>query len=176
VAMSVKFRLFLSATIFVVSLAAAASHGAEREDLYVTAVEAKLRAKPSPFAPVLLKLKRGDRLFALGEERDFYKVRSEGGVDGYVAKRLMSKNKPGASGSEPVDELLGILGGGERTASVEEASSSHSIRGLKSAHDQGEVITGEEAEASVEAMEKFSLSGEELDRFQRLGRVGRYAR
>lgn len=79
-----------------------------------------------------------------------------------------AEQKKAASSSDGLDELIGALGGGNRSATLQEGGSSHSIRGLSRASG-GKGATKSEADKSVKFMENFSVSDDDLKKFQKDG-------
>ncbi len=153
------------------------------ETVYVKPVTAKILSKPAGAgATVVATVRQGEPLTVLERVGKYYRVKTRKGVIGYIMRsRVTGQKISGAQEQDrqedDLDKLLGILGGGQRTASMEESSSSHSIRGLKRKNVPGRSgVTNRQAEAFVKRMEKFSLSGGEIKQFQREGKVGAYAR
>lgn len=147
---------------------------AVEKTVFATQDGVKITSKASKSASVVTTVNTGDELSVMEESGSFYRVKTVKGAEGYVGKDLVSDKKPEGGG---LDSLLGALGGLSRTASVEESSSSHSIRGLKKAEGGGgQKLSPQDAERAVEGMEKFNVSDRDLDSFQREGKVGRYAK
>jgi len=115
----------------------------------------------------------GDQLESLEEAGKFYKVKTAKGETGFVLRMNVMDSKPAppgktGKGDGELDDLVGSLGG-ERVAKLEEGSSSHSIRGKTAAAKKTEVISRAEAEGFVAAMEKFTVSAEDVKAFRKEG-------
>lgn len=85
-----------------------------------------------------------------------------------LAAPAYADQKKAESSSDGLDDLIGVLGGSGRKTSLDEGSSSHSIRGLSRA-SAGKGATKPEAANSVKSMESFSVSDDELKKFQKDG-------
>lgn len=85
-----------------------------------------------------------------------------------LAVPTYADQKKAESSSDGLDDLIGALGGGGRKTSLEEGGSSHSIRGLSRASG-GKGATKPEAANSVKSMESFSVSDDDLKKFQKDG-------
>jgi hypothetical protein len=119
-------------------------------------------------------LQVGDLLEEVEEAGRFFKVKTSGGETGYVPRMNVTENKPPVVSAEKagmdeaeLDEIVEELG--EKQAfKLDEASSSHSMRG-KMAAKPLPVITNGEAEKSLEAMESFSVTQEDVMGFRKEG-------
>jgi uncharacterized protein YgiM (DUF1202 family) len=169
----------MSRYIFVSAFLAFAfmSGAAWGETMYVKPDEAKILSKfPGPGSKVIATVYRGDALKILKKSGKYYRVKTGMGVIGYIARSRLSDSKIG-DGSDDLDQLFGDLDGDQRTAKMDERSSSHSIRGLKRKNPPGKSrVTSKQAQNYVKQMEKFSVSYKESAIFQKEGKVGFYAK
>ena len=175
------------ATLFFLSLVLSAitliAHPAFAKDrvVYVTLDKTPLLTSPTFDAKASATLSAGAKVVVKKEKGKFYYVTTKNGKKGYVLRFRTSTKKPkgasaSSSGSADDDDLFGSLEGMDRTAKVEESSSSHSVRGVRSDNSKGGGATDEEAKSSFATMERSGVSGSALERFQKEGKVGKYAR
>ncbi|VAX16891.1 hypothetical protein MNBD_NITROSPINAE02-1567 [hydrothermal vent metagenome] len=159
-------------------LYAAPLRAGEDETVYAKRDQTAILAQPFGMAKIVAKAKEGEPLKVIGKSGKYYRVKTSRGVTGYVfSMRVTSDNPAGAS---PEDDDLGLADTGpkdRRSVALGESSASHSIRGLRKAPDKkGKGATKEMADKSLKNMERLKVSAGELDKFQREGNVGRYAR
>jgi hypothetical protein len=150
---------------------------AETKILHVKMANTPIFSEPSMESPKIATAQDGDQLSALEEAGRFYKVRTAKGETGYVPRMNVTEGKPAPAptpqgkadkGEAELDDLVGSLGG-ERVAKVEEASSSHAIRGKMSIVKRMVIISRAEAEESVSATEKFTVSAGDVKKFRKDG-------
>lgn len=155
-------------------LALMAGVGAAASFVYVTLPKAKILFEPKEGAKTVAIAKRGEELVAVEVKGDYFLVRNAAGLKGYVHKSQVSSKKPGTD--DGLDQLVGLLGGGQRQAAAREGTSGHSIRGFKADVKTGASgVTDRQAEEYVERMESLTISGGELATFEKDGDVGAYA-
>ena len=166
VALAVVGFMLLSQTAF-----------ADTKALHVKMANTPIFSEPSMESPKIATAQDGDQLSWLEEAGRFYKVRTAKGETGYVPRMNVTEGKPAPAstpqdkagkGETPLDDLVGSLGG-ERVARQEEASSSHAIRGKMSIVKRMTVISRTEAEESVSATEKFTVSAGDVKKFRKDG-------
>ncbi len=164
-------------TLCIGLLFAAPLHAGQGETVYAKRNRTAILAQPFGMAKVVAKANEGEPLKVIGKSGKYYRVKTSRGVTGYVFNMRVTRVNPASS--EPDDDL-GLADTGakdKRTVALGESSASHSIRGLRKAPDgKGKGATKEAADKSVRDMERLRVSGGELDKFQREGNVGRYAR
>ncbi len=168
-------RIFTLLFTFLVMVTTIAWAGGE---VYADRDKMKIFHKPSVMSKTITVIKKGEVLTVIEKAGKFYRVRTRKGIAGYALKSHVTSKKPGSGGgNDDLDNLLGAVLGGGRSDEMNEESSSHSIRGLK---DDGRVASGgsslKSARQSVISMENSGVSASELEKFQREGKVGRYAR
>ena len=171
---------FLSLVLFAVTLAAHPVYAKQRV-VFVTLDKTPLLTSPALDAKSSATLSAGAKLVVNKKNGKFYSVTTVSGKKGYVLRFRTSPKKPkvastSSSSSSSDDDPFGGLEDLTRTAKVDESSSSHSVRGLKEEGSKGAGATAEEATKSLDVMEKSGTSGAELNKFQREGGVGDYAR
>lgn len=154
---------------------------AQAKILHVKMANTAIFSEPSMSSAKIATTQAGDQLESMEEAGKFYKVKTAKGEMGYVLRMNVTDTKPSISSAPPppppvkagkgdaeLDDLVGSLGG-ERVAKLDEGSSSHSIRGKAAAARRAEVINRAEAEGSVAAMEKFTVSAEDVKAFRKEG-------
>jgi len=145
----------------------------------VKAFEARLYAEPNLKSKILATLKKGQAVETFETKGKFLRAKAVNGKVGFILAAQVSprnsNNTAGASKGDDLGELLGSMAD-TRTASVEESSSTHSIRGLrKQGAKTSSGVTAAQAELYVRQMEKFSVTDAEFEAFLREGKVGAYA-
>jgi len=144
------------------------------KSVYVRMANTQILAGPSASAKELATVQKGDELAVLDEEGKYYKVKTSGGVTGFVFRFNVADSKPtqpkqGKDSGGEADDLLGSLGG-NRTAKMDEDSSSHSIRGLtRSGPGKSAGLTKQEVDGAVKGMESLSVTPGDLSAFQKEG-------
>ena len=172
---------FLSLVLFAITLAAHPVYAKERL-VFVTLDKTPLLTSPALDAKASATLSAGAKVVVKSEKGKFFYVTTTSGKKGYVLRFRTSPKKPkvastsSSSSSSDDDDPFGGLEDLTRTAKVDESSSSHSVRGLKEEGSKGAGATAEDATKSLDAMEKSGTSGAELNKFQKEGGVGDYAR
>ena len=172
----------------ITSLLIATVLSAMPESVYVTSDDVKIYTDSSLSSEVVTLVDTNEMLTVVEQVGDFYLVKTENDDKGFVSLEDVSEE----SAEEDLGGLMDLLGDGDRTASVEEGSSSHSIRGrtahmdedssshsirgLKGSEGANAGLSEQEAEGSVSSMEKFAISNGELEKFQQVGSVGDYAK
>lgn len=150
---------------------------AETKTLHVKMANTPIFSEPSMESSKIATAQAGDQLDALEDAGRFHKVRTAKGEIGYVPRMNVTDRKPtpapapqdkGGDGDAELDDLVGSLGG-EWVAKLEEASSSHSIRGKMSIVKRTAIISRAETEKSVSEMEKFTVSSDDVKKFRREG-------
>jgi hypothetical protein len=141
----------------------------------------KLYKYPQKNSSVLEKLRIGERVKKLDEEPGFYYVETKEGSRGYISAKSGLSTAGNDSREETGEDDLGLLlktlaGDEERSDDLDEEDVSHSIRGLKVADDGRKGTSPQSAKNSVRTMERVVVTKERLDKFQKNGKVGRYAR
>ncbi len=163
----ILFRLCL-----LTSLAFSLLAGSALADTWYVKSKTKFTSEPSARSKTLGVLSSGAAVDVVGKEGKFYKV-SVGGKTGFVYKFKLTKKAPkGKSGG---GGGLGALVGNQKMAAAESSSSS-SIRGLSPISEEyakGHGISQENI-AAIKHMESFSVSDQEIDRFQEEGGLGPY--
>jgi hypothetical protein len=128
-------------------------------------------AEPSMDSAKIATAQTGDRLESLEEAGKFYKIKTAKGETGYVLRMNVTDNPPPpppGKGDAGLDDLVGSLGG-ERVAKLEEGSSSHSIRGKTATPTRAGIISRAEAEGFISAMDKFTVSADDIIAFRKEG-------
>lgn len=150
---------------------------AQTKTLHVKMSNTPIFSEPSMESAKIATAQAGDQLSALEEAGKFYRVRTAKGETGYVPRMNVTDMKPAPSpatesetgdGDAELDDIVGSLGG-ERVARLEEASSSHSIRGKMSIVKRTAVISRAETEKSVSEMERFTVGSDDVKKFRREG-------
>ncbi len=166
----------------------AAVLAAAPEAVFVNFDDVKIYTDASRSSKVLTTVGEDEELSVIDEVGDFYLVGTADKGEGYIYHGDVSVNPP----DDDFGGLMDLLEDGDRTASVPEDSSSHSIRGrtahmdedtsshsirgLKNSAGANAGLSEEQAESAVSSMEKFSVSSGELQKFQQSGAVGDYAK
>ena len=143
------------------------------ETMYAKKDRVKVTAEKSPTSKVVVILSRGDRVEVVKKSGRQYQVNLSGGKIGWVFKFKLTGSKPSGK-SRGGSGLSGLIG--KRTITARESRAGGSIRGLKEtteSYAQGKHIDLAHRR-SVDRMEQFVISEEELARFQREGGVGEY--
>ena len=150
---------------------------AQTKTLHVKMANTPIFSGPSMESAKVATAQAGDQLESLEEAGKFFKVKTAKGETGYVPRMNVTDSKPAQAPPPPVkagkgdgelDDLVGSLGG-ERVAKLEEGSSSHSIRGKTAVARRTPIISRAEAEESVAAMEKFTVSPQDVTSFRKEG-------
>jgi len=129
---------------------------------YVQSVKAKVMSGTSFKSGVIAEVSKGDKLTSSGREGSWIKVRFND-KDGYVSSLLVAVHPPFGKVGVIKGEDAEIHQGVRRRASS--YTSAAAARGLAQ-DDRRRVNTDEKADyASVERMESFSLSSDEISRF-----------
>ncbi len=141
----------------------------------------KLYKYPQKNSSLVKKLRIGERVKKLDEESGFYYVETGGGDRGYIHAQSGLSTAGDDSREDTGEDDLGLLlktlaGEDQRSDDVDEEDVSHSIRGLKVAGGKQKGTTPQSAKNSVQTMEQVVITKDRLDKFQRNGKVGRYAR
>lgn len=166
--------VFLLSMAFMPSLQTAL---AQAKTLHVKMANTPIFAEPSMESAKIATAQAGDQLEMLEEAGKFFKVKTAKGETGYVPRMNVTDSKPALASPPPdkpgkgdgeLDDLVGSLGG-ERVAKLDEGSSSHSIRGKTAAVRRMPVISRAEAEEAVSAMEKFTVTSQDITAFRKEG-------
>lgn len=143
------------------------------ETMYAKKNTVKVTVEKSPLSKVVATLNRGDSVHVLSKRGKHYKVKVRSGKVGWVFKFKLSTHKPATGGGR--GSLSALTG--ESSVAAREARSGGSIRGLKETskayaeHKQIDPAHGE----SVDRMTGYTVSDEELMKFQQQGAVGEFA-
>lgn len=138
--------------------------GAWGETLVVKSLTAKVKASPSLASATLLDLSRGDKVEAVKKEGNWYMVSIPGTrTRGWIFSFSVEPLEEEAVGKP----ATGTAKKGESPIALKEATSGSSIRGLsRVAQDYARNKNVEESVVeSVERMQSFSVSDEEVRRF-----------
>jgi beta-barrel assembly-enhancing protease len=135
---------------------------ASAETLCVKVREAKLRAQPEFWAAASAGLKYGDRLTELGEHGEWYKVKTSGGLEGYIHSSAVTDREVVLSGrragAADVDQGDVVMAGKGFSPEIERQYSAAN-RNL--------------SYAEVDGMERIKVSDAELTGFIRQGQAKR---
>jgi hypothetical protein len=135
---------------------------------YVQSVKAKVMSGPSFKSGVIAEVSKGDKLTSSGREGSWIKVRFSN-KDGYVSSLLVAAHPPFEKVGVIKGEDAEIKQGVRRRASS--YTSAAAARGLAQ-DDRRRVSADEKADyASVDKMESFSLSSDEISRFREGGKL-----
>jgi uncharacterized protein YgiM (DUF1202 family) len=145
---------------------------------YVAVEKTSLYRHPFLSAQVEATMAKGIKLTVHEAVGPFLRVTASNGKKGYILAERTTKTAPGTkSSSTATDDPFADMGDMQRTAKVEDRSSSHSIRGLKLDDEQAATGTTEdEAARSLSVMESNLVNDNDQASFEREGKVGRYAR
>lgn len=143
------------------------------ETMYAKKDRVKVTSEKSPKSKVVATLRLGDAVDVLKKSGRQYKVKLGSGATGWVFKFKLSEKKPsGKSGGSGLSALTG-----KSTVVAQEARAGGSIRGLKETTEQyaERKHISPVHRRSVDKMEQFVITDEELNRFKQDGGVGEYA-
>ncbi len=149
--------------------------------VYAKLSKTSILSEPKSSASLITYVKKGEPLAVIRTEGRYYQVRTGKGKTGFVLRidvtNIASGPENSGGGENDLDKLVDTIGSGNRTVSMTEARASHSIRGMRK-KDTGETVrlTESQAEGAVRGMERFSVDDAELEKFQKEGKVGDYAK
>lgn len=136
---------------------------------YVQSVKAKVMSASSFKAPVLAEVVKGTKLLSLGKVGSWVKVKLENSTEGYVSALLLSTHAPFEKTGVIKGEEADINQGVRRRASS--YTSAAAARGL-TADDRRRLSKEEKIDyESLEKMEAFKVSPEEVSRFMEGGKI-----
>lgn len=152
------------------------SQSAETKTLSVKMANTHLFSKPDMGSAKTATLQSGDLLELVEEAGMFYKVKTSGGETGFVPRMNVTPGVPpshssvtSANDDVQLDDLVGSLEG-QQVVTLKDASSSHSMRGKRAAKPT-HAISPEEADKSVETMESFTVTPEDVIGFGKEGNL-----
>lgn len=143
------------------------------ETMYAKKDRVKVTAEQSPTSKVVATLGLGDEVEVVEKSGRQYQVKLRSGKTGWVFKFKLSDEKP--TGKKGKSSLSGLTG--KNIVVAKEARAGGSIRGLKETTEQyAERKQIDPAyRRSVDKMEQFTVTEDELVQFQKEGGVGEYA-
>ncbi|MBF0358194.1 MAG: SH3 domain-containing protein [Magnetococcales bacterium] len=148
----------------------------QAETLYTKKSGVTMTSNASPKSKVVKKLEKGVAVTVLKKSKRYFQVRLKNRTTGWVYRFHLSKKAPRKQSGSSSEGLLSTLGGRSSVA-VHESSSNSSIRGMQPAtraYAKSRHINTNHVKA-LEWMKQFSVSDNELLKFQENGSLGEFS-
>ncbi len=144
------------------------------ETMYAKKDRVKVTIKKTPRSKVVTTLGLGEKVEIIKKEKRQYQVKLKNGETGWVFKFKLSASKPRAR-NRGKSGLSGLTG--KSVVVAKESRAGGSIRGLKESTEKyvKDKHINPAHQTSVDKMEQFQVTEQELLVFQEQGGVGAYA-
>lgn len=149
----------------------------KNEYVFVKRANTTLLDQPARSAAVIAPLAEGEKLRVKEGVGKYYRVVTESQKEGFVPRFRVGSHPPGptATDQEDLDDMIGALAGGTRTAALRDTGVSHAIRGRHGPSDEEGETSLADAKESLARLQGVRVTPDELEKFQRTGGVGLYA-
>ena len=171
--MKIGTRCMLSGLAWLACLCLLVSVVSGAETVYVQAKSAQLRSGKTSLSQIVATVQFGEALEKLRQEEDWLEVRTSGGTTGWIFANKTTTTKP--SGGE---SGLAKLGQTIRGAEAAPVTASAGARGLDKVSEAYANRSGipKQYQNTVDRMNAYRLTDQDVEAFLKEGRLGEYAK